>query len=367
VYHRGREVVHLWGGFRDVARQQPWREDTLAPLFSTTKGVAGLAVALAHSRGLLDYDAPVAHYWPEFSAHGKHDITVRDLLAHRAGLCAVDRPLTPELLADPDALAEILADQKPAWRPGSRYGYHGITLGLYQSALLRQIDPRRRTIGRFVRDEIAGPLGLDIHIGTPPELTPRVAELLDKRSLRGLRWRLLFALLWPPSLTARALRNPDFRRPTDVFSPRYRGVELPSSNGVGRVRDVARLFGLVAAGGKELGLRPETLAELAEAVPAPAGLDAVLHVPLTYHLGFMKSAPGHWFSANPRAYGAAGLGGSFGFVDPDLQLGFAYVPNRLGGIARDPRETALRTAAQRAASRLDHLSEPRTQAAQRPE
>src|SRR5207253_2449022 len=180
--------------------REPWREDTLAPLFSTTKGVSALALALAHSRGLLDYDAPVARYWPAFAAHGKAAVTVRDLLAHRAGLCVIDRPLTPELLADPDALANILAAQKPAWRPGSRYGYHGITLGLYQSALLRRVDPRRRTVGAFVRDEIAGPLGLDIHIGTPAKIADgRLAELLDFRSLRrlrGLPWRLAVALVW---------------------------------------------------------------------------------------------------------------------------------------------------------------------------
>jgi CubicO group peptidase (beta-lactamase class C family) len=158
IYRRGKKVVDLWGGYRDEKTLAPWEEDTLALIFSMTKGMAAMAVAVAHSRGLLDYDEKVARYWPEFAQQGKESITVRQLLSHQAGLSAIDEPLDLETIADPDALAKILARQKPAWEPGTRHGYHCWNLGWYQSELIRRVDPQHRSLGQFFQDEIARPL-----------------------------------------------------------------------------------------------------------------------------------------------------------------------------------------------------------------
>ncbi len=164
VYHQGEKVVDLWGGYRDVRRRKPWEEDTLVLVYSTTKGLSGMAMAVAHSRGLLDHDERVATYWPEFAQNGKENVTVRQLLSHQAGLSAMDRPLELETIADRDALAAAIARQRPAWEPGTRHGYHGISLGWYEGELIRRVDPERRSIGEFFRDEIAGPLDLEFYI-----------------------------------------------------------------------------------------------------------------------------------------------------------------------------------------------------------
>jgi CubicO group peptidase (beta-lactamase class C family) len=136
-------VVDLWGGFRDRARRDLWQSDTVVPVFSTTKGMSSVALAVAHSRGLLEYDAPVATYWPEFAQNGKDRVAVRQLLAHQAGLAAVDAPITLQTARDLDALAVAIGPQRPAWEPGTRHGYHGMTIGFYEGELLRRIDPLR--------------------------------------------------------------------------------------------------------------------------------------------------------------------------------------------------------------------------------
>ena len=153
VYHRGEKVVDLWGGTRKKATGERWEEDTMVLVFSTTKGMSGLAMALAQSRGLFDYDERVSTYWPEFAQEGKGEITVRQLLSHQAGLYVLDEPLDGALIADLDRLAVVLARQKPAWQPGTCQGYHAITLGFYESELLRRVDPRHRSIGQYFQDD----------------------------------------------------------------------------------------------------------------------------------------------------------------------------------------------------------------------
>jgi len=209
-------VVDLWAGVRDKRSRDAWTQDTLVPVFSTTKGISALVMALAHSRGYFDYDTPVAEYWPEFAGGGKQDVTVRQLLSHQAGLSAVDRPLTLETLADPKAVTRAIADQEPAWAPGAHHGYHAVTLGFYESGLLQHTDPDGRSIGAFLREEITGPLGLDIHIGIPDTLPDeRIANIhaplyalrmlfnLDKLPLSFVR-----GFLTPGSLTQRSFSNP---------------------------------------------------------------------------------------------------------------------------------------------------------------
>ena len=161
AYWHGNKVVDLWGGCRGPDTEEPWQEDTMVSVASTTKGLSAMTTAIANARGWLDYDAPIARYWPEFAQHGKGTITVRQLLAHEAGLVFLDEPLTVERMRNLDEIAELLARQKPAWPPGSRHGYHAMTIGLYIQEIIRRVDPQHRSLGRFFRDEIATPPGLE--------------------------------------------------------------------------------------------------------------------------------------------------------------------------------------------------------------
>src|SRR5262245_31541365 len=167
VYRHGEKIVDLWGGVRNKQTGDAWEHDTMVLVYSATKGLAAMTLANAHSRGWLDYEQPVCTYWPEFAQNGKEKTTVRQLLAHQAGLFALDEPVDRSLVADLDRLAVVLARQKPAWEPGTRQAYHAIALGFYQSELMRRVDPQHRTIGQFFQDEIAAPLGLDVYIRLP--------------------------------------------------------------------------------------------------------------------------------------------------------------------------------------------------------
>jgi CubicO group peptidase (beta-lactamase class C family) len=366
VHHRGQLVVDLWGGHLDRRRTRPWQRDTVTTVFSTTKGISALALALAHSRQLLDWDAPVARYWPEFAQAGKQDVTVRQLCAHQAGLSGIDERLDAEILADLDRLAEILARQKPAWKPGTRHGYHAISLGWFQGELLRRVDPEHRSLGRFFRDELAAPLGLDFHIGLPADFEEsRIASIHPMSFLRAfldlgapnvLPRKMLINMPNPRSLTGRAFANPRVRHPTDFNrSPEMRAVEIPSVNGIGDARSIARLYGAFATGGSELELRKETLDTLMADPVLPSGgtHDLVLRTDTVFSLGFMKPSRFYDFASSPRAFGTPGAGGSFGFADPDARLGMGYVMNRMGiHLVDDPREKALRDAAYRALARF---------------
>lgn len=353
VFRDGRPVVDLWGGLRDSVRRLPWERDTLVPVFSTTKGVSALVMASLRSRGFLDWDEPVAHYWPEFGAHGKNAITVRQLLAHEAGLAVIDTRLRSAMLRDHDALAAILAAQRPAWEPGTRRGYHAISLGLYQNELARRVDPQRRTIGRILADDFAGPLGLSLYIGLPEDVPlddvavlGRLAPRAALQQLPGVPWPLARQLAYRRSPTVRSLTNPALAR-ADRFTQRHvLTPELPSSNGVGTPRSIAALYGAAATAAPKLPIDAGTLAELAEPVTAPARTDVLLRAKRAYALGFSRPVAEHWFgSPGGRSFGTPGLGGSFGFADPDARIGYAYAPNRLGiRLSDDPREVAVRTA-----------------------
>ena len=170
VYFQGEKVVDLWGGLRNKATREPWEENTMVLIASATKGIAGLTMALAHSRGLFDYDDRVSKYWPEFAQQGKDKITIRQLLAHQAGLFALNKRVDTKIEADLDRLAALLAKQRPAWEPGTRQAYHAITLGFYESELLRRVDPKHRSLGQFFQEEIAVPLNLEFYIGLPEDI-----------------------------------------------------------------------------------------------------------------------------------------------------------------------------------------------------
>jgi CubicO group peptidase (beta-lactamase class C family) len=366
AYVHGEKVVDLWGGYRDARRQDRWEEDTLVLVYSTSKGMAAIAVALANSRGLIDYDETVASYWPEFAQNGKGSITVRQLLAHQAGLSGLDVPLSARKLADLDVVAEALAAQKPAWKPGTRQGYHALTIGWYESELIRRVDPLGRSLGRFFADEVAAPLGLEFYIGLPEDVpSSRVASIKGASipsmlaHVRTMPSLMMASFLRPGSHTARAFMNPRMRGPADLDRPEYRAVEIPAGGGIGEVRSIARAYADLAVGGPEIGLSSETFEELTAPPRPPSGpqRDLVLFVPAAYSLGFVRPTGDFVFGRGQRSLGHPGAGGSFGFADPDAEVGFAYAPNRLGHHLRDdPREKALRDALYRCLDRAPERS-----------
>jgi CubicO group peptidase (beta-lactamase class C family) len=356
VYRNGVKVVDLWGGYRNGITKASWQRDTMVNMFSTTKGIAALAVALAVSRGLFGYDDKVVDHWPEFAQAGKADVTIRQLLGHQAGLCVLKPAPTVRDVADPASLSAMLAAQKPVWTPGTRHGYHAVTLGWYESEFIRRTDPAGRTLGRFLADEIAGPMGLDLHIGLPDSVRrDRLAHLHQwSRAesllhLNALPAALVAASLNPVGLLARAGRLPSNVNPWagDYNRDEVRAIEIPSANGIGTAGAVAQLYGAAAIGDAALGLTPTVLDELMAVPTSPSrGLrDRVLHVDVVYSLGLSKPVPLCLFGSSDKAFGTPGFGGSFGFADPDTGTGFAYVMNRLGfHLCSDPRELAVRQA-----------------------
>ncbi|HKE87600.1 MAG TPA: serine hydrolase domain-containing protein [Vicinamibacterales bacterium] len=347
AYYNGVKVVDLWGGVRNGQTGEPWQQDTMVIVYSATKGLAAMTLAIAHSRGWLDYDEQVCAYWPEFAQQGKERITVRQLLAHQAGLFTLDEPIDRRLVADLDRLAVILARQTPAWAPGTRQAYHAITLGFYESELLRRIDPSHRSVGQFFQDEIATPLGLDVYIRLPEDIPDsRLAAMMRPSwidMVRGFPLRLAIDAMNRRSKISRALRGSEL--PHDVKRVYARNLEIPSGGAIGTARAIAHAYSAFATGGRELGLRPETLALLAApAVPPSRGFydECMKADGIQFSLGFMKSSAALPFGS-PRSFGSPGAGGAFGFADPEAALGYAYVTNGMGTrLTGDPRDVALR-------------------------
>ena len=351
VYHHGEKVVDLWGGVRNQSTGESWQEDTMVLIWSATKGLAAMTLALAHSRGWLDYDARVCSYWPEFAQAGKEAITVRQLLAHQAGLFAFDEPVDKSVVADLDRLAVVLARQKPAWQPGTRQAYHALTLGFYEGELLRRIDPQYRSLGQFFQDEIAAPLGLEAYIRLPESIpNSRLATLASPGPLArllGFPIRLTLDSLNPRSSIHRALIvNPGAGICEDKERIYARNLEVPSGGGVGTARAIAKAYGVFAADGRELGLHAETLTALAApATPPTRGFyDECFRSEVRFSLGFMKPSPLIAFGSD-LSFGAPGAGGAMGFADPKTGIGYAYVTSRRGtSLTGDPRDLALRYA-----------------------
>jgi CubicO group peptidase (beta-lactamase class C family)/menaquinone-dependent protoporphyrinogen IX oxidase len=351
IYHEGEKVVDLWGGVTARATRAPWHADTMAIVYSTTKGLAAMVMALAHSRGWLDYDQRVSAYWPEFSQAGKAEITVRQVLAHQAGLFAFDEHVDRDIIGDPDRLAGIMARQRPAWPPGERQAYHAISLGFYEGELIRRVDPAHRTLGQVFDQEIARPLGLDAYIRVPRSLPSSRVSALEPPSLwerlTGMPLSFLLSSLDRHSVLYRSLiANPGTQFYLDAEQVIVRELEVPSGGGIATARALAKAYGVFATGGHELGLRSETLEALkADAIPSQHGFyDECLRGPARFSLGFMKPNESFRFG-HPGAFGAPGAGGSMGYADPDLHLGYGYVTSRMGTrLQGDPRDIALREA-----------------------
>jgi len=351
AYLQGAKVVDLWGGIRNKETGEPWERDTMVIVHSATKGLAAMTLAMAHSRGWLNYEERVATYWPEFAQQGKEQITVRQLLAHQAGLFAFDEPVDRHVIADLDRLAVVLARQKPAWEPGTRQAYHALTLGFYEGELLRRIDPRRRSLGQFFEDEVAAALGLDLFIRLP-ETVPnsKLAQMAPPRRLDMLLKfpiRLTLDAMSHRSNIYRALiANPGTGICLDEKRVYARNFEVPAGGAVGTARAIARAYSVFATGGRELGLRKETLDLLAApAIPPTHGFfDECLKGEVQFSLGFMKPCAS-WPFGSARSFGSPGAGGSLGFADPDAGVGYGYVTSQMGAtLTGDPRDIALRDA-----------------------
>jgi CubicO group peptidase (beta-lactamase class C family) len=352
IYYDGDKVVDLWGGIRNKVTGEPWERDTMVVVHSATKGLAAMTLALAHSRGWLDYDERVATYWPEFAQNGKQEITVRQLLAHQAGLFAFDEPVDRSVVADLDRLAAVMARHKPAWEPGTRQAYHGLTLGFYEGEIIRRVDPRHRSLGQFFQEEIATPLGEDVYIRLPEDIpNSRLATLSAPSRLEmliGFRpLRLMVEGMNPRSNISRALAvNPGTAVYLDDQRVYARNLEVAAGGGVTTARGMAHAYGVFASGGEALGLRKETLDLLAApAVPATHGFhDECLKGEVQFSLGFMKPCE-NWSFGGGRSFGSPGTGGALGFADPDVRIGYAYVTSQMGTVFNgDPRDVALRAA-----------------------
>lgn len=331
----GRTCVNLWAGYASRAEQALWTERTLVNVYSTTKGLSALCAQRLVDQGALDLDQTVAHYWPEFAAAGKGGITVHDLLGHRAGLAALREKLPHDAIYDQAQMASALARATPLWEPGTKHAYHAQTFGFLVAELVRRVSGR--SLGRYFREEIAGPLGADAHIGLPAEDDARVAKLtrpLGQKPIPGEMDLLHVQRNQPESLTALAFSNPA-GSPGAVNTRRWRGAEIPSSNGHASAIGLATVYGGIAAyaapsGGRGPLLSAEGVARCA--VEYSYGPDEVLRLVTRFGPGFMLSqadGPGR-FGPNPRSFGHPGLGGSIGFADPDAGLGFGYVMNRAG-------------------------------------
>lgn len=338
----GRTVVDLWGGWADPARTRPWERDTVVNVWSTTKGPVALCAHLLADRGLLDLDAPVASYWPEFAAAGKESVLVRHLLSHRSGLAGLREPHTFAELCDWELTVARLAASEPWWEPGTRSGYHAMTYGFLVGEVVRRITGLLP--GAFLREEVTGPHGVDFAVGLPEKEYHRAAELVHAPAASDSEQAAVFAQLEPVALAA--LANPAVGA-REANSPRWRAAEIPAANGHGTARAVAELYGIVASGGL-LGGRRVLSAGAAERVREGQGpcRDLVLGAGFAHDtevaLGLWLSGPNGSYGPNPRAAGHDGFGGSCGLADPEAELSMGYVMNRMGSrIADDPRKMAL--------------------------
>ncbi|MFF3205743.1 serine hydrolase domain-containing protein [Streptomyces sp. NPDC002962] len=338
----GAQVVDLWGGRADAAGTRAWERDTVVNVWSTSKGPTALCAHILADRGLLDLDAPVAAYWPEFGAAGKERVPVRHLLSHRAGLSGLREPHSLEQLYDWELTTARLAATEPWWEPGTRSGYHALTYGFLVGEVVRRVSGLLP--GAFLEREVTGPLGVDFTIGLPEKEAGRVAELVHPPVASSSEQAAIFAQLAPAALAA--LTNP-VAGAKEANSPRWRAAEIPAANGHGTARAVAALYGIFAGRGVYGGRRVLS-AEAAERVREGQGAcrDLVLGAGFAHEteigLGLWLSGPNGSYGPNPRAFGHDGFGGSCGLADPEAGVSLGYVMNRMGPhIADDPRKTAL--------------------------
>jgi CubicO group peptidase (beta-lactamase class C family) len=335
----GRPVADLWGGYADIANTQPWQHDTLVNVFSVGKALCALAAARIVERRLVDLDAPVAKLWPEFAQAGKDAITLRQILSHRGALPAIAKPLPDGAALDWEVMVHALEEQAPWWAPGTAFGYHVNTYGFLIGEIVRRAAGK--TLGTLIREEVARPLGADIHIGLAREHHARVAEYRwpgtssmtppgeDATDTDRMRWNAYWN---PPGISGAHWVN----------RTQWRLAEVPSTNGHGNARSVARIYAALAKGGALDGVEiigRETLKEFT--TEHSRGEDQITQHPARFGLGFQLTQPERALGPNPNSFGHFGAGGSLGFCDPDADVAFGYVTNDMGPRWQNPRNRAL--------------------------
>ena len=342
LHVKSRKVVDVWGGTTDVKGKR-WQESTPVLVFSTTKGATAICAHMLVERKLLDVDAPVARYWPEFAAGGKADIPVRLLLNHQAGLPVVDAQLSRADVLAVKPIVDALARQAPVWTPGTKHGYHAMTYGWLVGEVVRRITGK--SIGTFFKEEVAAPLGLDFWIGLPADVESRVARLVPSPPPSDPeRLKQMAAFFGPDSLAMRALSLNGAMAgvPGDsLFNlPEVHRSEMPAVNGITTARSLSRLY--AACVGTVKGTRLFGKRTLDKALKIQSdGPDAVLGLRTTFGLGFMRTSPDTPL-LGPNSFGHPGAGGSLGFGDLDAGVGFGYVMNKMGsGLLIDDRAARL--------------------------
>ncbi len=319
----GETVVDLWGGFADPARTRPWVKDTIVNVYSTTKTMTALTALLLADRGQLDFDAPVARYWPEFAANGKERIKVSHLMSHSAGLSGWKEKITKNDLYDWEKATSLLAAQAPFWEPGTAPGYHAMTQGYLVGEVIRRIDGR--TVGAVFREEIAQPLGADFHIGLPASEDSRVAELIPPPPGDAVGDQ--------PNMNE-LVRNMSTNPGIDVAETKtraWRGAEIPAAGGTGNARSIAEIHAILANGGVAKGKRFMSEAGCRKALELQIeGRDLVMDVPARFGMGF-GLAGGLIPLPNPNSIFWGGYGGSLAIIDMDAKTSFGYAMNRMVG------------------------------------
>ncbi|MFT7245994.1 MAG: CubicO group peptidase (beta-lactamase class C family) [Candidatus Azotimanducaceae bacterium] len=339
VYWKGQPVINLWGGYTDREQQHAWQENTLVNVYSATKGLATFAFALLVEDGKVCYEDKVADYWPEFAANGKDQVTVAQLLSHQAGVCGVDESLRVEDLYNWEKMTRLIAAQKPFWRPGDASGYHAVTWGYLPGELIRRLTGQ--TLGQFFQERVAKPLGLNFYIGVPESRLPDCATLIGPNHARRnmvannpsstqTRSQTRKETSEPSKLFKASLMNPPISPFKDACSKEWRMAEIAASNGHGDATSIAKLYGLMAAGGTLNGTRlmsRETL-DAACKTEIDSGIDLVTGTVIRRSRGFILSHDGN-YGPGTRSFGHAGAGGSMAFADPEAELSFAYVMNQM--------------------------------------
>jgi len=330
----GEFVVDLWGGHVDEERTDPWQEDTLVNVWSSTKTMAAMSLLLLADRGEVDLHAPAAKYWPEFAANGKETIEVRNFLSHSAGLSGIDEKVEGNKLYDWEWMTSALARQAPWWEPGTQSGYHALTQGHLIGEIVRRVTGQ--SIGNFFRQEIAEPTGADFHIGAEEALDTRIGNLVPPPSGPAPD---------PDSIAGRTFANPG----VDATEPRkraWRAAEIPAANGQGNARSIVRAQTAMANGGQAFGKTIMSEAGTRRVFEKQSeGVDLVLGVPLTFGMGYGLNGAFTPISPNPNTCFWGGYGGSSVIVDQDARLCFSYVMNKMeSGLLGDPRGFGLAAA-----------------------
>ncbi len=346
VYHRGEKVVDLWGGTADIATDRPWDERTLALVFSTTKGATAICANKLAQEGALDVDAPVAKYWPEFAAGGKRDLPVKFLLSHQAGLAWVDRDMTLDEALSWDPVVDALAQQVPHYEPGSQHGYHATTYGWLVGEVVRRVSGK--SVGTYFHDEIAAPLGLDFWIGLPESeearVVPLVGGLVDPALNADPEVRkLINDVMGPDTMLGKALFAPGGSlSDPDVWNSRALHVaEIPAAGGIGDARSLARMYAACIGAVDGVRLLTESQLQVATTQLTTGPNTVLLDMDIQFGLGFMLRSSLIELGG-PRSFGHFGAGGSVGWADPDAEMSFGYVMNRMDmGLAGDGRSYDL--------------------------